>query len=703
MKQVFRRVIDSKGKIKIEELPTPLVGDDQVLISNHYSLISSGTELGTINKDPLEMVKLTLQDPWMRNEVKNLIFAGSLNEKIDIIKNELYLLRMFGYSGAGIVIGKGKNIQDIKIGDKVAYAAQGHAEQVSAYANHVVKVPDSVDLRHAAFVTVGGIALQGIRRADVKLGEWIVVYGLGLVGQIAVQLLLAAGAKVIGIDISPSKIELARKIGLKYAVNPSDEDVIDAVLKITNGKGGDSTIICAVSKDPVIANNAMKITRKQGKVVFVGIVKMDLERKPFFHNELDLSFSRAYGPGSYDDVYEKGRVDYPYEYVRWTEKRNLEEIIRLIEDQKIDLELLIDSEFPIEDAQLAFTKVKNNELKSAAILLSYPGQTEIKKTVITKRTDKVVGKDIINVGVIGAGNFTRNYHIPNLNRIKGFHIRAIASATGLNAASSAKLYPVDYITTDYHELLNDKEIDVIIVATRHDTHTKIAIDAAKAGKHVFVEKPVVTSLEDLELLKSAIIENDVHLMAGYNRRYSPISIAAQKHITQHPIMVRYTVNIQHLPDSHWTLDSLEGGGRLMGESGHFFDLINFFVKSKPIEVQAMSLPVNEDSKTGLFNFVVQVKYENNSIGQLIYTSMGGPKLPREFVEIFCGNKIVELSDFKKLYVNKSKKMVSGGMGHVQELEYLLDKLKNGIPPTVENLDNTLDADWICIKAQEQLN
>lgn len=703
MKQVFRRVIDSKGVIKIEELPTPLVGDNQVLISTHYSLISSGTELGTINKDPLEMVKLTLQDPWMRNEVKNLIFGGSLNEKVDIIKNELYLLRMFGYSGAGIVIAKGKNIKDLQVGNKVAYAAQGHAEQVAAFANHVVKVPDSVDLRHAAFVTVGGIALQGIRRADIKIGEWVVVYGLGLVGQIVVQLLLAAGAKVIGIDISTDKIELAKKAGLKYTVNPIDEDVIDAVLKITNGKGGDSTIICAVSQDPQIANNAMKITRKQGKVVFVGIVKMDLERKPFFHNELDLSFSRAYGPGSYDDVYEKGRVDYPYEYVRWTEKRNLEEIIRLIEDKRIDLQPLIDSEYTIDEAQLAFNRVKNNELKSVAILLSYPGQTEIKKNLVTKKNNSVIEKGVINVGVIGAGNFTRNYHIPNLNRIKGYHIRAIASATGINAASSAKLYPVDYITSDYKELLIDKEIDLIIVATRHDTHTKIAIEAAKAGKHVFVEKPVVTNLADIELLKSAVLEQNVCLMGGYNRRYSPISIAAEKHITQRPIMVRYTVNIQHLPDSHWTLDALEGGGRLMGESGHFFDLINYFVKSKPVVVQALSLPINEDVKTGLFNFAVQVKYENNSIGQLIYTSMGGPKLPREFVEIYCGNKIVEIVDFEKLYVNKSRKMASGGMGHMQELEYLLDTIKSGKSSTMEDLESTLNADWICVKAQEQIN
>ena len=702
MKQLIRRVIDSKGKVRIEEIPTPLVGDNQVLIANHFSLISSGTELGTINKDPLEMVKLTLQDPWMRNEVKNLIFGGSFNETVDIVKSELYLMRMFGYSGAGVVVDKGRNIQDIHIGDKVAYAAQGHAEQVAAYANHVVRVPDSVDLRQAAFVTVGGIALQGVRRGDVKIGEWIAVYGLGLVGQIAVQLLLAAGARVIGVDISNAKIELSKEIGLRYAVNPSTENVVDAMMRITDGKGCDSTIICAVSQDPVIANNAMKITRKQGKVVFVGIVNIDLESKPFFLNELDLSFSRAYGPGSYDDAYEKGRIDYPYQYVRWTEKRNLEEIIRLIEDKRIDLEPLIDSVYAIDDAQSAFDRIRSNELKSVAILLSYTKQTEIRKTIATNKKSDSVNKEAIRVGVVGAGNFTRNYHIPNLNRISGFRIRGVVSATGINAASSAKLYPVDYITSDYHEVLNDKNIDVVIVATRHDTHAKIAIEAAKCGKHIFVEKPVVMTLEEMESLKSAVLENGVYFMAGYNRRYSPISIAAFNQITQLPIMVRYTINIQHLPDTHWTLDPIEGGGRLIGESGHFFDLMNYFTKSRPVKVQALALPLDDDIKTGLFNFTVQVKYENSSIGQLLYTSMGGPKLPRECVEIFCGNKFVKISDFKKMYINNSKKTVSGGMGHLQELKYLLEKLKTGNGSTAEDVESTLFADWICIKAQEQV-
>ena len=414
MRQVGRRVIDRKGIISIENMPTPNLGENQVLISTHYSLISSGTELGTLEKTPVELAKQTLQDPWMRSAVKNLVFSSGPRQTVNTIRNELTLFRQIGYSGSGIVIDKGKHIHDIGIGDRVAFAGQGHAEQVAAHANHVVKVPESVSLKHAAFVTVGAIALQGTRRSLCQVGDWVVVYGLGLVGQLTAQILLAAGARVIGIDVNESRIELSRELGLRYSVNPDKDDVVDAALRMTSGKGADAAIICAVSKDPVIANNAMKMTRKQGRVVFIGIVKMDLERMPFFLNELDLAFSRAYGPGSYDEAYEKARIEYPYQYVRWTEKRNLAEVIRLVEEERIKIEPLIDSVHLLDEAQIAFDKIRSGNMESVAILLSYrqAQEKEIKVQIGTKRPPRK--KDIINVGVIGAGNFTRNVHIPNL-------------------------------------------------------------------------------------------------------------------------------------------------------------------------------------------------------------------------------------------------------------------------------------------------
>jgi predicted dehydrogenase/threonine dehydrogenase-like Zn-dependent dehydrogenase len=698
MKQLVRRVIDKSGRILIEDMPTPHISDDQVLISTHYSLISSGTEMGTVQKTPTQLAKQTIEDPWMRQAVKNLVFSGGLRKTIDTIKNELYLYRMIGYSGAGVVLDKGQRIDHVEIGDRVAYAAQGHAEQVAAYANHVVKVPDEVDLTDAAFVTVGGIALQGIRRSGLQIGEWVVIYGLGLVGQLAAQIALAAGARVIGIDVSTDRTELAGRVGIKHTVLAGESDPVASVLHMTGGKGADRTIMCAVSNDTAIANNAMKMTRKQGKVTFIGLVKMDLERMPFFLNELDLSFSRAYGPGSYDDAYEKGRVDYPYQYVRWTEHRNLDEVIRLISDKKIDVKPLVDATFPLEEGQIAIDRIKKGAMKSVAVLLSYPPVIGISNTIHLTEPQRLK-KDVVSVGVIGVGNFSRNTRIPNLSRHKGYHLKALCSATGMTAASVAKMYACDYVTTDYKEILADPNVDMVLIATRHNLHAKLTCEAAEAGKHVFVEKPVAMNLEEWQQVQETIRKTGVHYMVGYNRRYSKIAGKAKRYVTQQPILMKYTVNIQHLPDAHWTLDPVEGGGRLLGESDHFFDLMNLYADSKPVQVQALSLPISGDTKMGLFNFMVQVQYENGSMGQLTYTSFGGPHVPKERLEIFCGDKYVEMIDFKKLGVNGKMHSVGGGMGHERELDIFHEQIY-GQTPFIDH-SSMMAASWISLQATNQ--
>jgi len=693
-------VIDKGGKILIEDMPTPGMNDDQVLISTHYSLISSGTELGTINKTPLELVKQTVEDPWMRQAVKNLVFSGNIRETFDTMKNELYLYRLIGYSGTGVVLDKGSRIRDVAVGDRVAFAAQGHAEQVSAYANHVVKVPDRVDMADASFVTVGAIALQGIRRSECRIGEWVVIYGLGLVGQMAARLALAAGARVVGIDVSASRAELAAEAGIRHTINAREEDPVQAVLRITGGKGADRTVVCAVSQDPSIANNAMKMTRKQGRVVFIGVVKMDLERMPFFLNELDIVFSRAYGPGSYDDSYEKGRTTYPYAYVRWDEKRNLSEVLRLMEDGRLQVGPLIDAILPLEEAQTAIDRIRSGQMKSVAMLLSYPQNTTIAPTISCKTRPKTSEKQRIEVGVIGVGNFTRNVHVPHISRNAAFRLRALCSATGMTAASAAQLYPADYITTDYREVLKDPDIDMVLIATRHDLHARIAVEAARAGKHIFMEKPVAMTMEEWEQVRDAVTQTGVHFMVGYNRRYSEIAGKAKGHVARQPIFMRYTVNIRHLPDSHWTLDEVEGGGRLLGEADHFFDLMNYFADAMPVDVQAMSLPVNGDTKAGLFNFMVQIRYENQTMGQLLYTSFGGPSVPRERLELFCGDKQVDIVDFKTLRVDGKVRWASGGMGHANELGVFGEQIK-GKRPTGDPAE-MLAASWISLQANHEL-
>jgi polar amino acid transport system substrate-binding protein len=338
-------------------------------------------------------------------------------------------------------------------------------------------------------------------------------------------------------------------------------------------------------------------------------------------------------------------------------------------------------------------------MKSVAMLLKYKGDTSVKTTVSFTPEIKIRDKKKINISVIGTGNFTRNYHIPNLARIDKFHLRGLCSASGVNAVSAAKLHGADFVTSNYHEILQDKDTDLVMIATRHDLHARIAIEAAKAGKDIFLEKPIAMTLDELDEVKKTIAETGVNFIAGYNRRHSQHAIKAKKYIKPgQPIMVKYTVNIQHLPDSHWTLDNIEGGGRLVGESDHFFDLMNYFTDSEPEEISAHSFPLNENEKQGMFNFMVQIKYRNNSLAQLTYTSLGGPHPPRENVEIFTGKEYVNIYNFSKLFVNGKNVLSKSDMGHFNELNFVTDALSGD----KSKLFNPFHASEIALNAQSIL-
>ena len=707
MKQVLRRVIDKQGKICIEDIPAPVCGPDQVLVSTRYTLISSGTELATLKKTPGELVKQTIEDPWMRNAVKGTLASGGIKNTLDRVFDELYLYRVLGYSGAGIAIEVGKNVHHIRPGDPVAFAAQGHAEIVAPYKNHVVKVPDEMDLKHAAFVTVGGIALQGIRRAQVSLGEYVVVIGLGLVGQITAQLLLAAGIQVIGIDVDQKCLDIAGQLGVKHLIHAKEYNPVEKVISITEGQGADVTMITAGSSQKIIANQAMQLTRKQGRVVFVGIVKMELERKPFFLNELDLCFSRAYGPGSYNNAYEKGRVDFPYEYIRWDISRNLKEFIRLVDEKRIDLNALISEVCPFDQAQGIFEKIKNHQLGSVAAVLSYAPSPDTERMTVIHRAASPIKKSsgTVNVGVVGVGNHTRGVMLPLFQSIKGYRLAALCSASGTTAASVAKKYQVDFVTSDYKEVLNHQDIDMVFIATRHNLHAQIAIEAAQAGKHILVEKPMAMSLDELERVASAVRAAEVRFAVGHNRRYSRVITAVKKEISDFPLIMRYTVSIKHLPATHWTLDPVEGGGRLLGESDHFFDLFNYFAASKPVDVRGHCIRYVDQTAASQFNFMVQIQYENQSMAQLLYTSRAHASLPRERLEIFVNGKVVQINDFKSCEIISdtpaSRKMGTADMGHKKELEEFL-KLVKGEASEMAGLEDGYRATWIALKAMESM-
>lgn len=708
MKQVFRRVIDSKGIVQVRELPAPACGDNQVLIRTHFTAISAGTEGATLSKTFPELVRQTLSDPWMRSAVKNLVFGASPIITKNIVWDETTLMRAIGYSGSGTVLEVGNNVDGFSPGDRVAFAAQGHAEIVAPSQNFTVPVPDNVSLEEASLVTIGGIAMQGVRRAEIQLGESVVVFGLGLVGQITAQLVHAAGGHVIGIDINPQRLaDLKKLIPACSTVNSQEVDPVQAIHDLTGGYGGDAVLICAASKEPVIANQAMKMCRKQARVVFVGLVKMDLERMPFFRNELDLRFSRAYGPGVMDPAYESGRVDYPYHYVRWTEQRNLAEVLRLISEKRLNVDHLIAGKFSVDDAQGAYDALYGGQLNGPVALLQY--RTDVAADGQPKRKIQQHspggGSGKVRVGVIGCGNFTRSTHIPNLSNHPEVEVAAIASSSGTNAVSIVERFKIPYSTTDYHEILNDPAIDAVLIATRHNLHGPIASEALRAGKHVFVEKPAVLNWDQYRELEKAVGDAGRIFCVGYNRRFSPLALKLKGQLNSElPMLINYQVSIPEVPPDHWTLDPVEGGGRLIGEAEHFFDFLNYLTDSEPRRVTAQCITKASESIHSQYNFIVSLDYGNRANATVVYTSYAPPGTPREVITVSQCGRSFSLEDFKKLSVSGQRriKLFSGfgDMGHRQELNQFILAVRG--QTTTMDVANPLAASRISLQALDDL-
>ncbi|MGD8352884.1 MAG: bi-domain-containing oxidoreductase [Pseudomonadota bacterium] len=686
MKQVIRRVIDRKGRIKVEEVPVPVTGSRDVLIDTRCSVISSGTEMSTLNKTFPELVKQTLQDPWMRQAVKNVMASGGILGTMDRVHDELIAYRLVGYSGAGIVLETGPEVRDISVGDRVAFSGQGHSEIVRASRNQTVKIPEGVGMEEAAFSTIGAIALQGVRRARIELGHTVAVIGLGLMGQIAFQLAQASGANCIGIEPSSDRRDLALELGIAHVVDPGQEDPIDRVNSMTGGAGADRILICASGKNKTIANQALKMCRPQGRVAVLGIVPMDLERMPFFRKELDFVFSRAYGPGPMDPEWESGRIEYPANYIRWDAKRNMAAFMDQIASGRVKVTPLISGTHPVEKAQEAYDAIYGGS--SLASLLSYePSGTEPVSTYrvpVGKPVSAGAVKNVVRVGFIGCGNFTRSVLLPEMKKVKGAKIHALAASTGINTKPMAEKYGARYVTSNVEEVLGDSDIDAVVISTRHHLHAPLAIRALEAGKHVMVEKPMAMDIAHALKMAELAAANDLHLIVGHNRRYAPLTRRLlSSTILSSPVMAQYNVNIRPLPAGHWTLDEQEGGGRLLGESDHFFDVLNLFTSSAPRSVSAVSLVQGDQKVHESCDFSVQIQYENGSIGTLLYTDLSHPKFPRERLEVFTGGAYMRMDDYGRAEVHSGKgwrKKGSVDMGHGLELKNFVDVILGSAEP-----------------------
>ena len=703
----MKQVLNYKGNVIIEDVPAPKVKEGYVLVSNVCSLISSGTELTSLKSSSESILTKAIKNPELVSMVLDKIKSKGLGSTAEMVKQKLDSISTspLGYSCAGIVIDKGKYVRDINVGDRVACGGSGyanHAEIVCVPRNLVVRIPENVSFEEAAFTTIGSIAMHGIRRARIEFGETIVVIGLGLIGQLTIQILKAVGCRVVGIDTAKERIDLAETIGVDKGIH-SDSPVKE-VIAFTDNIGADAVIICASTKSSDLVNNAIKMCRKKGRVVVVGDVGMDIKRETFYEKEIDFLISTSYGPGRYDSLYEEKGIDYPIGYVRWTANRNMQEFLNMVSNGKVNVKSLISYRYPVEQASDAYNNITDK--KALGVILTYK---EVKKPEhkIVLSSGKKLEKDKINVAVIGCGEFAKAHRLPNLDRIKDYHIRAIIDSNGTEAKWVANKYKADYCGTNYEDVLKDDKIDMILISTRHDSHAKIAIDAANSGKNVFLEKPMALNYEDCINVAKAVIKNKVNFTVGFNRRYAPLSYKLKNFAKgTMPLVVSYRVNAGFLPKEHWTNDPLIGGGRIIGEACHFFDYFNWLIEDSPISINA----TNISSDSGVIdedNIITTIKYSDGSMATLNYNTIGNKSMPKERVEVFSGGKSAVLDDFVELTLNDKKEKRSQDKGYYNELVEFAKKIK-GQESEILDLNDAIKATILsfkvldCLKSNEIL-
>ena len=705
MKQVLIR----KGQVVVEEVPAPIIDENEVLVQVHYSCISKGTEIAGLATSGTPLYKKVLGRPQNIKKALDMLRREGFSKTIARVKGKLLEGSPTGYSAAGIVLECGKEIKDLKPGDRVACAGAGisnHAEFIAVPRNLVVKVPEEIPLDFASTMTLGSIAMQGVRRADPRLGEIVAVIGLGILGQLTVQMLKAAGCRVAGIDLNQRRINIAMGLGMDKGLNPARDNIVEEAIRFSNGFGVDSVILTAATGSSEPVNQAMEMCRRKGKVVIVGAVGLDLKRDEFYKKELDVLISTSYGPGRYDERYEHKGYDYPYAYVRWTENRNMQEYLRLLREKKINLGPLIEKIYPVEKAATAYEELKTGESKPLIVLLEYNKESVPERKVVI--SEPRISRDKLNVALIGAGSFARGTHLPNLQRLSNiYNLHAVVSKTGSNAKAVSKQYDASYATTDFEQVLSDKNVDIVIITTRHNMHARMAIQAAKAGKFVFVEKPMALNRKELAELVQVLEETKVPFMVGFNRRFSPYAQRIKEIVKDrlNPMIINYRMNAGFIPKEHW-VHTEEGGGRNIGEACHIYDLFNFFTESKVTSIGAKSITPKSDQYTSSDNFIATVKYKDGSLCNLIYTALGSEDYPKEEMDIYVDGKIICLDDYRKLDISganiRGRKSPMPEKGHYEELIEFAKCIKegNGYPIPLWEL---IQATEISFDVEEQIS
>ena len=666
------------GEMVIQEIPYPQLGKGMIIVKNHYSIISAGTEGSTVVAARKNLIGKAKERPQQVKQVLDVLKRQGPIQTYRAITNKLDAYSPLGYSCAGEVIEVGENVSEFQVGDFIACAGAGyanHAEIVAVPMNLCVKLSANANLKNAAYNTLGAIALQGVRQADLRLGETCAVIGLGLLGQITALLLKSAGVNVIGIDVAQDAVSTAiSNNAVDVGIKRDDATIEAKILDYTKGIGVDAVIIAAAtaSLDPI--NFAGLIARKKGKVIILGAVPTGFDRDPFWYRkELELKMACSYGPGRYDLNYEEKGLDYPVAYVRWTEKRNMEAFQNLLETNKINIDYLTTHVFDFQDAPKAFDLVVNKSESFIGIAIKYETKVVPSKNKIEVNSTKIEGK--IKISFIGAGSYAQSNLLPNIPKSDDVNRAGILTNNGTTSKRVAEKFNFRFCASKEEDIFND-ETNTVFVATRHDSHAAYVLKALLNNKNVFVEKPICLTEMELEAIKLEYKKSNSSVMVGFNRRFSPLSQLVKNKVGNNPMSMIFRVNAGAIPIDSWIQDLEIGGGRIIGEACHFIDYLTFINGSLPIKVSASALK----DPFGLNDTVsILIQFENGSTGIIAYFSNGSKELSKEYFEVFSAGTTCIIDDFKELKIYGKgkpfkKKLFNQNKGQKEMVEQYINNL-----------------------------
>jgi predicted dehydrogenase/threonine dehydrogenase-like Zn-dependent dehydrogenase len=704
------------GQIEVADVPCPAVGPGHLLVQTACSLISSGTERMLLEFGRAGYLAKARQQPEKVKQVFDKIRTDGLLQTVQAVMSKLDQAVPLGYCNVGRVLAVGPGVTEFAVGDRVV--SNGHHAEVVLVPKHLAaRIPDTVSDEEAAFTVVGSIALQGIRLIAPTLGETIAVFGLGLIGLLAVQVLKAHGARVLGFDFDQHRVDLARQFGADAENLASGADPLAAARARTEELGVDGVLVTAATDSDQLMHQAAQMCRKRGRIVLTGVTGLNLQRSDFYEKELTFQVSCSYGPGRYDATYEEQGHDYPAGYVRWTEQRNFQAILGLLREKRLATEHLISQRISLAEAPRAYEAILDKT--AIGVVLTYPQpQTEPARRALTARVvchhEPRGGPASAVFGVIGAGSFCQQKILPALAKT-GARLKWVSSSTGLSGSQAARKFGIEQSTTDNRLVLDDAEVTAVVIATRHNSHAQLVVQALKARKSVFVEKPLCLSETELNQVQEAYAlacqsaEKAPILMVGFNRRFAPLVQVLQTQLSgrQQPLSMIYTCNAGAIPSSHWTQDPSLGGGRILGEACHFIDLLHFLAGQSPI-VQVAGLEHGVDGPANPGDTVsITLRMADGSLGQINYFANGSPSYPKERLEVFSEGRVLQLDNFRRLEIfgprAKTYRRWRQDKGHQEELQRFVAAVREGgsSPIGFPSLVNTAQATLAAVTAIRQ--